>query len=50
LREEKWLTLNDPVPLRTVSCFYCGRAPLEHHEGARIKVRIYRVIADYEPQ
>ena len=45
LREEKRLVLDDPVPLRTVSCFYCGRAPLEHHEGPRMTVRIYRVIA-----
>jgi hypothetical protein len=50
LREEKKLTLDDRVPLRTVACFYCGRAPLEHHEGPRITVRIYRVTADYEPQ
>jgi Dolichyl-phosphate-mannose-protein mannosyltransferase len=50
LREEKRLTLDDAVPLRTVSCFYCGRAPLEHHEGPRMTVRIYRVIADYEPK
>ena len=49
LREEKRLTLDDCIPLRTVSCFYCGRAPLEHHEGSRITVRIYRVTADYEP-
>jgi hypothetical protein len=50
LREEKRLTLDDCIPLRTVSCFYCGRAPLEHHEGPRMTVRIYRITADYEPQ
>ena len=50
LREEKRLTLDDPIPLRTVSCFYCGRAPLEHHEGLRMAVRIYRVMTDYTPR
>jgi hypothetical protein len=50
LREEKKLTLSDPIPLRTVSCFYCGRAPLEHHEGPRFTVRIYRVVTDFQPE
>ncbi len=50
LREEKKLMLDDPIPLRTVSCFYCGRAPLEHHEGPRITVQIYRLTADYTPR
>ena len=49
LREVKKLTLDDPVPLRTVSCYYCGRTPLEHHEGPRMAVRIYEVVADYDP-
>ena len=49
LREVERLTLDDAVPLRTVSCFYCGRTPLEHHEGPRMTVRIYEVIADYDP-
>ena len=50
LREVKRLTLEDPIPLRTVSCYYCGRAPLEHHEGPRMTVRIYRVVDDYDPK
>ena len=50
VREEPRLTLEDPVPLRTVSCVYCGRAPLEHHEGPRITVYIYRVMEDYDPR
>jgi hypothetical protein len=37
LRVEGW------VPLRTVSCFYAGRTPLEHQEGACLAVRIFRV-------
>jgi hypothetical protein len=49
LREETQLTLEDWIPLRTVSCFYCGRAPLEHHEGPRMTVRIYRVLEDFQP-
>ncbi len=50
LREEARLTLTDPVPLRTVLCYYGGRAPLEHHEGPRMTVRIFRVIADFQPR
>jgi hypothetical protein len=50
LREVTQLTLRDDLPLRTVSCYYCGRAPLEHHEGPRITVRIYRVEQDYDPR
>ena len=49
LEEVQRLTLDDPVPLRTVACYYAGRAPLEHHEGPRMTVRIYRVVSDYDP-
>jgi hypothetical protein len=31
------------VPLRTVPCFYAGRTPVEHQEGACLAVRIFRV-------
>ena len=48
--EETQLLFTDPVPLRTVSCFYCGRVPLEHHEGPRLTVRIYRVMEDFQPK
>ncbi len=37
------LTAGDRLPLRTVPCFYGGRTPLEHQEGAGLGVRIYRV-------
>jgi hypothetical protein len=37
------------VPLRTVPCFYGGRTPLEHHEGSRLQVTIYRVRRDFVP-
>ncbi|HVS38261.1 MAG TPA: hypothetical protein VMS17_22075, partial [Gemmataceae bacterium] len=50
LCEEARLTFMDPVPLHTVLCYYGGRAPLEHHEGPRMTVVIYRVIADFQPQ
>jgi hypothetical protein len=36
----------DPIPLRTVQCYY-GTAtgvPLEHHEGPRIRVAIYKIL------
>ncbi len=49
LREEMRLMLGDAVPLATVSCYYCGLVPLEHHEGPRITVRIFRVIEDFQP-
>ena len=50
LREEVRLMYGDDVPLRTVSCYYCGRAPLEHHEGPRMTVRIFRVVEDFQPR
>jgi hypothetical protein len=43
------LTVNDFLPLRTVPCYYSGRTPLEHHEGPRVVVSIYRVTADFVP-
>jgi hypothetical protein len=41
--------IEDSLPLRTVSCYYGGRTPLQHQEGTRVLVRIYRVTADYAP-
>jgi hypothetical protein len=40
------LAWGDYLPVRTVQCFYgtVTGVPLEHHEGPRIEVRIYRVI------
>jgi hypothetical protein len=34
---------HDRLGLRTVPCFYCGNSALNHHEGPRITVTIYRV-------
>jgi hypothetical protein len=39
-----------PVPLRTVQCFYGGFCPLEHHEGPRFLVEIYRVTENWVPE
>lgn len=36
-------------PLRTVQCYYGGRIPLEHHEGPRVKVTIYRITGEFIP-
>jgi hypothetical protein len=43
LRREATLRADAIVPLRTAPCFYGGRTPLEHHEGTRLEVHIYRV-------
>jgi hypothetical protein len=42
------VVIEDSLPLRTVPCFYGGRTPLEHHEGPRITVHIYRITSDCE--
>jgi 4-amino-4-deoxy-L-arabinose transferase-like glycosyltransferase len=48
-REEKAsLVIEDVLPLRVVPCFYGGRTPLEHFEGRRLTVYIYRVMMDCE--
>ena len=39
----------DPIPLRTVVNYYGGTVALEHHDGPRLRVRIYRVIEEFEP-
>jgi hypothetical protein len=43
------LTVDDRLPLRTVQNFYGGRAPLEHHEGPRVEVTIYRITNEWRP-
>lgn len=46
------LSSSDALPLRTVRCFY-GTAtgvPLEHREGPRLTVAIYRVRRDFVPR
>ena len=42
------IVMDDPLPLRTVPCFYGGRTPLEHHEGPRLTVHVYRITRDCE--
>jgi hypothetical protein len=42
------VVIDDPLPLRTVPCFYGGRTPLEHHEGPRLTVHVYRITKDCE--
>jgi hypothetical protein len=43
------LAIHDGLPLRTVSCYYGGRVPLEHCDGPRVSVTLYRVLADFIP-
>jgi hypothetical protein len=46
----EWVALTDGIPLRTVRCFYgTVGAPLEHHNGPRREVTIYRVTHDFVP-
>jgi hypothetical protein len=50
LVEEYVVVEQDPIPLRTVSNFYGGTTALQHHEGPRLTVRVYRVIQSFDPQ
>ncbi len=43
------ISVQDSVPLRTVQGYYGGPSPLEHHEGPRVSVRIYRITAAWAP-
>jgi hypothetical protein len=45
------LSVDDPLPLRTVRCFYgtATGAPLEHRAGARVSVRVLRMRRDATP-
>jgi hypothetical protein len=36
-----------PIPLRTISEYYAGATPLRRHEGPRMRVTIYRVLATF---
>jgi hypothetical protein len=40
----------DVLPLRTVQCYYGGFAPVEHHQGPRIEVEIFRITAPWAPR
>jgi hypothetical protein len=42
--------LEDPLPFRTLWCYYVGRTPLERHRGPRLVVVVYRVTADFVPR
>jgi hypothetical protein len=42
------VVIDDSLPLQTITCYYGGRTPLEHHEGPRLTVHIYRVTDDCE--
>ncbi len=35
----------DNMPWCTVLCYYCGSAPIRHHEGPRLRATVYRVNA-----
>jgi hypothetical protein len=39
----------DALPWRTVVCYYAGRMPLRHHEGPRLRLTVYRAVADFVP-
>ena len=43
------IAVEDRLPWRTVSCYYCGRTPLQHHQGPRVRVAVYRALADFIP-
>lgn len=43
------VVIQDELPLRTVMGFYGGQLPLSHHEGPRVRVRIYRVLRPFRP-
>jgi hypothetical protein len=43
------LEVVDGWPLRTVICYYGGSTPLEHHDGPRVRVQIYRIRGDWIP-
>ncbi len=46
MQAEKFLSVNDSIPLRTVVCYYSGGSPLAHHEGPRVSVTLYRILKD----
>jgi hypothetical protein len=50
LREEIVLHYAAVIPLRTVACFYAGICPVEHHNGDRLTVHIYRVTSGFTPK
>ena len=49
--EERFhIAVRDPVPLRTVICYYSGTTPVAHRwQDFRRDVTVYRVTADHDP-
>jgi 4-amino-4-deoxy-L-arabinose transferase-like glycosyltransferase len=41
------LHVRDRIPLSTKIPYYAGRSAIAHHEGARVSIRVYRVIQDF---
>jgi hypothetical protein len=37
------LRFEDPIPLRTITCYYAGDMPLRHIGGPRLEIKIYRI-------
>ena len=37
------IEIQDSLPVRTIPTYWCGRTALEHHEGPRAVVDIYRL-------
>jgi hypothetical protein len=44
------LLIEDALPVRTVRFFYGGVMPLEHQEGPRLTVRLYRVVHGFSAE
>jgi hypothetical protein len=47
---EHTFSVDDPLPLTTLPCYYVGHVGLEHERGPRLCVRVYRVRQDFVPQ
>jgi hypothetical protein len=43
------LSAGDPIHLHTTLCYYAGSMPLQHHDGPRYTVKIYRVLRPLSP-
>src|SRR5208282_5516007 len=50
LAELETVTLHDSWPWCTLGAYYCGCTPLQHHEGPRLRLIAYRVLADFVPK
>jgi hypothetical protein len=44
------VTVEDPIPVRSVPTYYGGQSPLERRDGPRLTVTLYRVTADFVPR